>query len=124
MEILRAVQARNPLIYSVQGEKYFTYALVFFSVGLVGLFGCRRMWDANAGWKRGLPPMTTFIFAVVFPNVELGHHGTSVQRAALSTERELKSFAYASIQTAREHGQFTCDTSARFFPPSMFVRED
>jgi hypothetical protein len=123
MLILRAVQARNPSIYSVQGEQYFTDALMFSCVGLFGLFGCRRLWDANAGWRWILLPMAALIFAVVFPNVEQGHHGSPVQRASSSTERQLKSLAHASIQLAKEHGQFTCETSAKLFSSSLFVRE-
>lgn len=65
--MLRGIQARNPSIYSVQGEQYFTYALVFSSAGLIGLFGCRRLWDANTSWKWALAPIATFILAVVFP---------------------------------------------------------
>jgi hypothetical protein len=121
--VLWAVQARDSSMYFVQGESYLSDALMFSGVGIVGLFGCSRLWRAGASWRWALVSVAVFIYAVIVPSVKNGHHGTPVQRASFSAHMRLSAFAGASTQLAREQGKFTCDTSADLSPLSQFVQK-
>jgi hypothetical protein len=110
-------------MYSVQGQKHLTDAVIFACAGCIGLFGCHRLWRANGSWKWVLVPAAVMIFAVVFPNIERWPHGTPVGRASFSALQRLSAFAGSATQLAREQGEFVCDRSATLSASSLFARQ-
>jgi len=121
--VLWEVQAHDPSMFSVQGEKHLAHAFMFAGAGCIGLFGCLRLWRANGSWKWVLVPAAVMIFAVVFPNMERWPHGTPVERASFSTLQRLSAFAGSATQLAREQGEFVCDRSSTFSASSLFARQ-
>jgi len=121
--VLWEVQAHDPSMFSVQGEKHLAHAFMFAGAGCIGLFGCHRLWRANGSWRWVLVPAAVMIFAVVFPNMERWPHGTPVERASFSTLQRLSAFAGSATQLAREQGEFVCDRSATLSASSLFARQ-
>lgn len=121
--VLREIQAHDPLMYSVQGQKHLTDAVIFACAGCIGLFGCHRLWRANGRWKWVLVPAAVMIFAVVYPNIERWPHGTPVGRASFSALQRLSGFAGSATELAREQGEFVCDRSATPSASSLFARQ-
>jgi hypothetical protein len=54
--VLREIEAHDPSMYSVQGQKHLTDAVIFACAGCIGLFGCHRLWRADTRWKWVLVP--------------------------------------------------------------------
>ncbi|MCS6265177.1 MAG: hypothetical protein H8K11_15600 [Nitrospira sp.] len=123
VSVLREVQAHDPSMYSIQGEKHLADACMFAGAGCIGLFGCYRLWRANASGKWVLVPVAVSIFAVVFPNIERWPHGTPVGRASFSVLQRLSAVSGSATQLARERGEFVCDRSATLSASSLFARQ-
>lgn len=121
--VLREIQAHDPSMYSVQGQKHLADAVMFACAGCIGLFGCHRLWRADTSWKWTLVPVAVIVFAVVFPNIERWPHGTPVGRASFSALQRLSGFAGSATQLAREQGEFVCDRSATPSASSLFARQ-
>jgi len=121
--VLRKIQPTDPLLYAVHQTGEFTMAFTFVVVGCAGLFGCHRLWRAEAGWKWTLVPIAVMFAGVAIPNFQYGHHGSPLNRAAFSTFQRLGTFAGSSVHLAREQGQFICDPSAELLGTSHFMRD-
>jgi hypothetical protein len=118
-----AVQARDPAMYSIR-DNYIGDALLFSSIGLVGLFGCHRLWQAGTRRTWALVPIATVFFAVLFPLFQYGHHGTLLDRSYRSTTLHLGSVAHQLMEAAKENGRFVCASfSDPFNSKSMFFQQ-
>ena len=118
--VIMAVQAHDPAAYSIQYH-YIGDALLVLSVGLVGLFGCYRLWRADTRGTWSVVPIAAAVFAVLFPVVQYGREGSPLQRSYRNTALQLGSVAQRLTEAAKENGQFACapfsDDS-----PSMYVQ--
>lgn len=121
--VLRKIQPTDPLLYAVHQTGEFTMAFTLVVVGCAGLIGCQRLWRADAGWKWTLVPIAGMLTGVAIPNLQYGHHGSPLNRAAFSTFQRLGTFAGSSVHLAREQGQFICDPSAELLGKSLFLRD-
>lgn len=120
---IMAVQARDPATYSIRYH-YIGDALLLSSVGLIGLFGCHRLWRAGSCRTWALVPIVAAFFAVLFPVFQYGHHGSPLERSYRSTALELGSVAHQLTQAAKENGRFTCVSfSDPLNPQSMFLQQ-
>lgn len=119
--ISMAVQARDPATYSIHYQ-YIGDALFILCAGLIGLFGCYRLWQADARGTWSLVPLAAALFAVVFPMVQYGRQGSPLQRSYRSTALQLGSVAQRLTEAANENGQFACAPFSDD-PPSMYVQQ-
>lgn len=120
--VLREVLPPEPSLYSVRQDRVINHAVMYAAVGCLGLVGCHRLWQADAGWKWILVPVAVVVLAVAIPNFEYWHHGSPLNRASFSTIQRLGMFADSSTQLAKEQGRFTCDTSTDLLGPSRFMQ--
>jgi hypothetical protein len=120
---ITAVRAHDPATYSIRDD-YISDAVTFSVIGLVGLFGCHRLWRAGTRRKWALLPIAAACFAVLFPAFKHGHHGSPLQRSYRSTAMQLGSVAGQLIEKAKENGRFNCASfSDPFNPRSMFMQQ-
>lgn len=119
--VVGEVRPRDPSWYSVRDENVLGHAFTYAVAGCVGLFGCRRLWRTDAGWKWALVPVAVMLAGVAIPNFEYGHHGSPLDRASFNMLQRLATFAASSKQLAQEQGRFTCDPSAEQFGPSRYI---
>ena len=120
--VFRELRPTDPLLYSVQQDGELPEAFIFAAVGCAGLFGCHRLWRADAGWKWTLMPIAVMVAAIAIPNLLYGHHGSPSDRAYSNMFLRLGTFAVSSKQLAQEQGQFTCDPSVKLFGLSRFTQ--
>lgn len=121
--VVGEVRPRDPSWYSIRDETLISDAVMYAAVGCTGLFGCHRLWRADAGWKWTLMPIAVMVAAIAIPNFKYGHHGSPLDRAAFSTFQRLAVFAGSSTELAREQGRFICDPSAELLGKSLFFRD-
>jgi hypothetical protein len=120
---IMAAQARDPATYSIH-YNYIGDALLLSSVGLIGLFGCYRVWRADTRRMWALVPIAAAFFAVLFPIFQYGHDGSPLQRSFRSTALQLGSVARQLTAAAKENGRFICASfSDPTSPQSMFVQQ-
>jgi hypothetical protein len=121
--VIITVQARDPAMYSIR-YNYIGDALLLLCGGLIGLFGCYRVWRAGTRRIWALLPIAAAFFAVFFPLFQYGHEGSPLQRSFRSTALQLGSVAQQLTAAAKENGRFTCASfSDQPTPQSMFVQQ-
>jgi hypothetical protein len=121
--VIMVVQARDPATYSIH-YNYSGDALLLSSVGLIGLFGCYRLWRAGTRRMWALVPIAAACVAILFPLFQYGQHGSPLQRSFRGTALQLGAVAHQMTEAAKEKGRFTCASfSDPLNPESMFVQQ-
>jgi hypothetical protein len=121
--VITTVQARDPAMYSIR-YAYLGDALVVLSAGLIGLFGCLRLWRAGARRTWALLPLAAAFFAVFFPVFQYGQQGSPLQRSYRNTALQLGSVAHQLTEAAKQNGRFNCaSVSESLNVPSMFMQQ-
>ena len=119
---ITAVRAHDPAMYSIR-DNYVGDAVTFTVLGLIGLFGCHRLWRAGSRKTWALVPIAVLLYAIWFPFFKFSHHGGREQISYHSTTVYLASVAGQLTEAAKESGHFACESySDPFNSRSMFMQ--
>jgi hypothetical protein len=108
LTFVRAMRVYDPTVYSVQHD-YISDAVHLSVAGVIGLFGCQRLWRIGSRWAWAIIPVCVAFYAIFYPNW-IARHGDPLSRAYRSTTLWLHSIAVQSSENAKTTGRLTCDS--------------
>lgn len=121
-KFITAVRAYDPAMYSIRDD-YLSDAVTFTVLGLIGLFGCHRLWRAGSRKTWAFVPIAVLWYAFWFPFTQFSHHGGREQISYRSTAAQLAAVAHYLTEAAKENGRFNCASfSDPLYPRSMFMQ--